>query len=76
MKRLGTINSWNVLKAIGTIIVRDVNPPERFFLFAGRVISGPEPSLNACVLFEVDPRPPLPGKLPVAVRVEVLGGNQ
>jgi hypothetical protein len=77
MKRLGIINSWNIPKAIGTIIVRDMNPPERFFLFAGRVISGPEPSLNACVLFEVDDsRPPLPGKLPVAVRVEVLGGAQ
>ncbi len=76
MKKLGIINSWNYSKAVGTIIVRDVNPPERFFLFASRVISGPEPSLNACVLFDSDPRPVTPGKLPVALNVEVLGGDQ
>ena len=77
MKRLGIINSWNPGKAVGTVIVRDVNPPERFFLFASRVVSGPEPSLNACVLFEIDlGRPVLPGKLPVAIRVEVLEGDQ
>ncbi len=77
MKRLGIINSWNPGKAVGTIIVRDVNPPERFFLFASRVVSGPEPSLNACVLFDVElGRSVLPGKFPVAVRVEVLGGAQ
>jgi hypothetical protein len=77
MKRLGIINSWNPGKAVGTILVRDVNPPERFFLFSSRVISGPEPSLNACVLFEVDvTRPVLSGKLPVAIRVEVLDGAQ
>ncbi len=76
MKRVGLINSWNSAKAVGTIICRDVNPPERFFLFASRVISGPEPALNLCVLFDVDlGRPVVSGQLPVAIRVEVLGGD-
>jgi hypothetical protein len=76
MKKLGLVNSWNPHKFVGTIICRDTNPIERYFLFGSRVISGPEPYMNALVMFDVDPRPPLPGKLPVAVRVEVLGGNQ
>ena len=72
MKRLGIVNSWNPTK----FVCRDTNPIERYFLFASRVISGPEPYVNALVMFDVDPRPPLSGKLPVAIRVEVLGGDQ
>jgi hypothetical protein len=74
MKKLGIINSWNSTKYVGTIICRETNPVERYFLFASRVISGPEPSMNALVMFDVDSRPPQPGRLPVAVHVEVLGG--
>lgn len=76
MKKLGMVTSWNPAKFVGTIICRDANPIERYFLFGSRVISGPEVSLNALVLFDVDPRPVQPGKLPVAIRVEVLGGDQ
>jgi hypothetical protein len=76
MKKLGVVNSWNFSKAVGTVLVTDTNPPQRYFLFASRVISGPEPSLNCLVLFEPDMRPVPPGKLPVALRVEVLGGDQ
>ena len=76
MKKLGLINSWNNARSVGTVICRDTNPVERYFLFASRVISGPEPQMNSLVMFDVDLRPPLPGKLPVAIRVEVLGGNQ
>jgi hypothetical protein len=71
-KKLGVVNSWNQSKYVGTIICRDTNPVERYFLFASRVVSGPEPCMNSYVRFEVDPRPPLPGKLPAALRVEVL----
>jgi hypothetical protein len=74
MKRLGIINSWNYSRSVGTIICREVNPVERYFLFASRVVSGPEPKLNSVVLFNSDPRPALPGKLPVAIQVEVLEG--
>lgn len=76
MKKQGLISSWNKEKFVGTIICRDVNPVERYFLFGSRVISGPEPQINSLVMFDPDPRPPLPGKLPVAIHVEVLGGNQ
>jgi hypothetical protein len=74
MKKLGVVTSWNPTKCVGIIICRDTNPVERYFLFASRVVSGPEPFMNAVVLFDVDPRPPLPNKLPVALRVEVLEG--
>ena len=76
MKREGEVNSWNPAKLCGTIIDRSVNPPERYFLFASRVISGPEPYLGAHCLFDPDTRPPLPGKLPLAQHVEVINGVQ
>ena len=72
MKKLGMVSSWNLHKFVGTILCRDTKPIERYFLFGSRVISGPEVSLNCAVMFDVDPRPVLPGKLPVAIRVEVL----
>jgi hypothetical protein len=75
MKKLGLINSWNNARDVGTIICRDANPVERYFLFASRIVAGPEPHLNALVMFDPDPRPVLPGKLPVAIHVEVLGGK-
>jgi hypothetical protein len=71
-KKLGIINSWNHSRSVGTIICRDTTPPERYFLFASRIISGEEPRLNSLVLFDPDPRPPLPGKIPAALRVEVI----
>ena len=73
--REGTISSWNTQKFIGTIIDRSTNPPQRFFLFGSRIFSGPEPYLGARVRFEVDERPPLPGKLPVATRAELLDND-
>jgi hypothetical protein len=75
MKKLGVVNSWNQEKFVGTIICRDSNPIERYFLFASRVVVGPEPFMNAVVQFDVDPRPPRPGKLLVAIQVEVLSDD-
>jgi hypothetical protein len=72
MRKAGEISSWNPAKFVGMIIDRSVKPPQRYFLFASRVISGPEPFLGAHVLFDVDQRPALPGKLRIALRVEVL----
>ena len=78
MRKQGVIHSWNPAKFVGMIICRDANPIERYFLFASRVVAGPEPYLTARVEFDVDTRPALPGKLPLALRVEVLsdGGAQ
>lgn len=76
MKRSGILTSWNPVKMCGVITCRDTNPVERYFLFGSRVVSGPEPSLNCPLLFEPDSRPTLPGKLPYALQVEVLGDSQ
>ena len=76
MRKQGVVNSWNPSRSIGTIICRDTNPPQRYFLFGSRVVNGPEPTLNARVVFDTSERAPLPGRLPVAVRVEVLGGAE
>jgi hypothetical protein len=76
MKKQGVINSWNITRSIGTIICRDTNPPQRYFLFGSRVVSGPDPSLGASVTFDVGPHKPLPGRLPVAVRVEIVEGAE
>ena len=78
MRKVGVVTSYNPAKFVGVVIDRSVNPPQRYFLFASRVIKGPEVSLNARVTFDADTRPPLPGKLPLALRVEVLedGGAQ
>jgi hypothetical protein len=76
MKKQGVINSWNPTKNIGTIICRESNPPQRYFLFGSRVVNGPEPTLNARVVFDISERNPLPGRLPVAVRVEIVEGAE
>jgi hypothetical protein len=76
MKKLGVVNSWNATKYVGTIICRDTKPVERYFLFASRVVSGPEPTTNSYVRFDVDQRPPLPGKLSAAIHVEVLDDTE
>jgi hypothetical protein len=74
--KTGIISSWNKEKFVGTILDRSTNPPGRYFLFGSRIMSGPEPYPGALVKFEVDERPPLPGKLPVATHAEILDGAQ
>jgi hypothetical protein len=76
MKKQGVINSWNPTRNIGTIICRDTHPVERYFLFGSRIVSGPEPSLNARVTFDISERKPLSDRLPVAVRVEIVEGAE
>jgi hypothetical protein len=72
-KRLGVVVSWHYARQIGTIIDRGTEPPQRFFLIGGRVVEGAEPKVGSVVRFHVEQRPVKPGKLPLAVFVEVLG---
>lgn len=71
-KRIGVLLSWHFTKQIGTIIDRSTEPPERFFLPGGRVVSGPEPKIGSIVMFDVEQRPSISGRLPVAINAEVL----
>jgi hypothetical protein len=75
-KRMGVVISWHAKRQLGTVIDRGVEPPERFFLLGGRIISGSEPKAGSVVRFHVEVRPVPPGKLPLAVQVEVLGEVQ
>jgi len=73
MRKRGTINSWNPSKNCGTIICRDEHPITRYFFLGYRVIAGPEPTIEAPVLFDIDTkRQPGPGQYPFATNIEVL----
>jgi hypothetical protein len=67
--RQGFIQSYNRDKRIGTI----ASEPDRFWFHADRIAKGPiNPEINSAVLFEISPKPVLPGKLAVAISIIVL----
>jgi cold shock CspA family protein len=72
-KKIGTIVWWSRTKTCGTIIVNNSDAlPERFFLHASGIISGPvELKPGDTVRFFVSSVTPKPNRLQTAVAVEV-----
>lgn len=66
--RNGTIQSFDVVRNFGTIY----SDRERFWFHRDRIDFGTlTPAIGAPVTFEIGPKPPLPGKLRVAIRITV-----
>ena len=85
MQMKGFIQSYNKERRVGTI----VSGLDRFWFHADRIAHGPvDPEINSLVVFDVSPKPVLPGKLPVATQIviedstsettaaDILAGNQ
>lgn len=67
----GVLLWWSFRGICG--VVFEESTGERFFLHQMRILAGPAvPKVNDSVRFEVDPRPPLPGKLKAACNAIVL----
>ena len=67
----GVVTSWNTMKRVGTIALRD-DASQRFFFFGSRILSGPEPVLGSLVVFERSVYAPQPNKLPLADHIHVV----
>jgi hypothetical protein len=67
--RTGYIQSFNPERRCGTI----VSGLDRFWYHADRIVKGPaDPEIKSAVLFEISPKPVLPGKLAVAIQIIIL----
>jgi hypothetical protein len=67
--RTGYIQSFNPERRCGTI----VSGLDRFWYHADRIVRGPaDPEIKSMVIFEVSPKPALPGKLPMAIQIIIL----
>lgn len=67
--RTGYIQSFNPERRCGTI----VSDRDRFWYHADRIVKGlPNPEIGSTVLFEISPKPTLPNKLRVAIRITIL----
>jgi hypothetical protein len=67
--RKGYIQSFNPERRCGTI----VSGLDRYWYHADRIVRGPaDPEIRSAVLFEISPKPVLPGKLAVAINIVII----
>ena len=67
----GVLLWWSRKACCGVLI--ETLTQERFFVHQSCIVVGPAiPTIDSQVRFEVNPRPPLPGKLRAAINIVVL----
>jgi hypothetical protein len=72
-KKVGVIRSWNEARGFGIVRVGPASSLEKYFLHVSGIRSGSAiPVVGSAVYFEVSDQPVEDGKLPGAIRADII----